>query len=468
MNATGESDVRLWYDTIQGRQATILRPRTERLLRLLWLAKDGPTGGVEPQAWSHEYHSLWQSTPSEQAALRKAVAETDAIMITQRVVTPEQVARARYGGARWSDALTLTPEEIAAVQAAQAPTGPSLPMLPAAGAEEGQPVPQAATVQETAMNGVQVASLRESLREVASGSLPPQTVRALISAAFPAVPAQLVAEMFEGLKGFTPSQPAEARADQMDMSSIDDVIEALRPERLTGTQKFVRSVMLDEGNLTLRGLGGMAGQFDMLNPRTIRFLLDYQNTKIKGIHDTTKQIVREALVEGVREGEGIRDLEKRIKAVMIGNDNRFRVIARTEAISAANFGTFEAYKMSGLVSRKRWISSGNLDPRPEHQALNGTTVGIDEEFVTSDGARALYPGGFGDPKHDIQCGCTIVAAFDTAATDSADGTQERMDDAASAREARLELYASRIEAGFREAFRAQLDDVNRALREAAR
>jgi HK97 family phage portal protein len=60
-------------------------------------------------------------------------------------------------------------------------------------------------VQATALNGAQVSALQDIIAQVANGSLPIDTARPLILAAFPGVSAQLVNEMLAGLSGFTPA-----------------------------------------------------------------------------------------------------------------------------------------------------------------------------------------------------------------------------------------------------------------------
>lgn len=71
-------------------------------------------------------------------------------------------------------------------------------------------VPSAAAVQDTALNGAQVASLLSIVQAVAAGLLPPDTARAMILASFPAVSAELVDAMLSGLDGF--EQPVEPAA----------------------------------------------------------------------------------------------------------------------------------------------------------------------------------------------------------------------------------------------------------------
>lgn len=107
LNATGESDIRFFYDRIKARQNKFLKPRLERVLKLIMLAKDGPTNGVEPEDWCIEFAPLWQMSEKEQAEVRKLQADVDKIEIDAGVVTSEEVAASRHGGATWSSKTVI-------------------------------------------------------------------------------------------------------------------------------------------------------------------------------------------------------------------------------------------------------------------------------------------------------------------------------------------------------------------------
>jgi uncharacterized protein len=142
LSATGESDVRWFYDRIKSQQANHLRPRHMRLVRLLCLAKDGPTGGRVPPKLAIEYAPLWQPTPLEQAQIRLAVAQADASNITAQIVTAEEVAASRFRPEGWSPETTIDlGAREAAMQAdadaSKITTGADAPDAPGADHAEG-------------------------------------------------------------------------------------------------------------------------------------------------------------------------------------------------------------------------------------------------------------------------------------------------------------------------------------------
>lgn len=107
MNATGESDIRLFYDRIASFQETQLRRRLEYLLTVMLNAKDGPTGGAEPESWSFDFVPLYQESSKEQAETRLAVAKTDDIYLKNGVVSADEIALSRYGGDDYSNDTQL-------------------------------------------------------------------------------------------------------------------------------------------------------------------------------------------------------------------------------------------------------------------------------------------------------------------------------------------------------------------------
>ena len=92
LNATGESDIRGWYDTVQDEQTEVLKPRVERLLRLLMLAKNSPTKGVLPERWEVRFKPLWQPTDKEHADTLKVKADTHAVLVEKEIMFPAEAA----------------------------------------------------------------------------------------------------------------------------------------------------------------------------------------------------------------------------------------------------------------------------------------------------------------------------------------------------------------------------------------
>jgi len=127
LNSTAEGDLSFWYDRVEGQQEEDVRDPLEYIVKLLWLAKDGPTGGVEPKSWALDFESLWQMSQQEEALARKTQAETDAVYIDTGVLTNEEVARSRFGGDRYSFETQLD-EDMRAEDDEPEPEPPAVPV----------------------------------------------------------------------------------------------------------------------------------------------------------------------------------------------------------------------------------------------------------------------------------------------------------------------------------------------------
>ncbi len=87
LNATGETDLRSWYDRVESYQRNEVQPHIIRLGKMC-----DPAWDPESLVWP----SLWQPTDTERATVRKTIAEADNLEITNQVVMPEEVRKMRY------------------------------------------------------------------------------------------------------------------------------------------------------------------------------------------------------------------------------------------------------------------------------------------------------------------------------------------------------------------------------------
>jgi hypothetical protein len=109
LNATGESDIRNWYDMLAAEQEDKLTPLVRRLLQFLGGQKDGQ-GLKEFAEAKIIWKPLWQMTEKETADLRKTTAEADVIYVQNGILDADEVAQSRFGGDRWSAETTLDDE----------------------------------------------------------------------------------------------------------------------------------------------------------------------------------------------------------------------------------------------------------------------------------------------------------------------------------------------------------------------
>lgn len=96
MNATGESDLQSWYDTVRAYQRDVIKPVLEQLYLFMFLSQDGPTKGVEPERWELGFPALGQPSAKEHAQIQSLVAAADAQWIDRGVLRPEEAALSHF------------------------------------------------------------------------------------------------------------------------------------------------------------------------------------------------------------------------------------------------------------------------------------------------------------------------------------------------------------------------------------
>lgn len=106
LGTQGQSEKRDYYDTVKNKQEDILRPIHTQFLNLIFLAKNGPTGGKLPK-YSITYKPLWQPTNKEIVEERKIQAEIDEIYSNIQVLDAQEIADSRFGGGGYSIETTM-------------------------------------------------------------------------------------------------------------------------------------------------------------------------------------------------------------------------------------------------------------------------------------------------------------------------------------------------------------------------
>lgn len=111
LQATGDADIRFFYDSMKSRQEIELQKPLERLISLAYKAN-----GNEPSKWDMEFNPLWQMTEEQKTNMRKTQSETDTNYLEWDVLSADEVAESRFGGASYSTETTIEDRERDAQQ----------------------------------------------------------------------------------------------------------------------------------------------------------------------------------------------------------------------------------------------------------------------------------------------------------------------------------------------------------------
>ena len=131
------------------------------------------------------------------------------------------------------------------------------------------------------------------------------------------------------------------------------------------------------------------------------------------IADTTKDDILNAIVRGIREGEGRRQIARMIASVTSISRARSQAIAITETHNAATFGSIESVKGAernlGLTLLKFWVPTLDERTRTNHAAMaSHPGIRLDEKFTVG-GAKMDRPGDpAGGASNVIRCRCALV------------------------------------------------------------
>jgi len=179
---------------------------------------------------------------------------------------------------------------------------------------------------------------------------------------------------------------------------------------------LLKDLMKEEGDEAFSFVGLPDAELDMAL-EGIQNHLDKHILKMAGsVNKTTINKIRKTLKEGIAEGESVVNLTKRVNSVFReASVSRAAAIARTEVMKAANVASVEAYKQSGVVEAKQWLTA--LDERtcPWCSDMNGKTIGLEKGFFVE--GDKLDVGGkvlnfdyedIQEPPLHTNCRCTTV------------------------------------------------------------
>lgn len=147
------------------------------------------------------------------------------------------------------------------------------------------------------------------------------------------------------------------------------------------------------------------------NIRVQDYIIRHSAELVGQINQTTKNELRNEMLEWFAGSEKVSDLANRINGVFDFADNtRSKIIAQTESTAAAGFGALEALTQSG-IEQMQWFTSFQ-NSRDAHVAMDGQVVDVrNGYFVAPGGERTKRPGGFGIASLDINCNCAIGMAI---------------------------------------------------------
>lgn len=104
MNATGESDIRFFYDRVASYQHDKVEPQLKQLIRILFRTLGNKT---EPPRWNITFRPLWQESAMDKAKAILTTAQADQINIQGGVYSAEEAADSHWGTGEWTPDIRI-------------------------------------------------------------------------------------------------------------------------------------------------------------------------------------------------------------------------------------------------------------------------------------------------------------------------------------------------------------------------
>lgn len=162
------------------------------------------------------------------------------------------------------------------------------------------------------------------------------------------------------------------------------------------TQIFIK--LMDKEGQRVVAIYGLDIVFDVENPEVQKWLAKYVPKFSKKLEAVNVEKLRAELTEGMKAGESIKELMKRVYTTY--DDWGFRraeLIARTETLRASNEAALETYRQSGVVEKKIWITYIDDKTCEECDGLDGAVEDLEEDFS----------GGVDGPPLHPRCRCAV-------------------------------------------------------------
>lgn len=137
--------------------------------------------------------------------------------------------------------------------------------------------------------------------------------------------------------------------------------------------------------------------------------------RITGVSQTTKDRVAFLIEQGIDDGKGAVEVAKDIRNDFKFTKNRSLNIARTETVTAMNYGRILARENSPYVEEKTWLPAIDDRTRPSHLALRDVGwVDLEQDFFLQNNDGFLEPALFpGDDRLSAEntCNCRCTLSF---------------------------------------------------------
>ncbi|MGG7219661.1 phage head morphogenesis protein [Bacillus sp. ATD] len=220
----------------------------------------------------------------------------------------------------------------------------------------------------------------------------------------------------DGLKGFVSKESKETLEALLvfftqNLLAVDDFEEEFQEL----TEGFLQQTIEELAEVIMDSIDPEV-PFKVLSNRTINWIKDWSKKLAEIMKLNTHEAVENVLTDAIENGSSIQDIELTLKEMPQFDRERARTTAITEVLAASSVAQHESYAQSPAVKKKKWRHSGGKKniPRENHIDLDGTVIGVDEEFqIPGSSETCMFPR---DPKlsagERVHCHCVLSPVVD--------------------------------------------------------
>lgn len=132
--------------------------------------------------------------------------------------------------------------------------------------------------------------------------------------------------------------------------------------------------------------------------------------------ETDREKMIDIIAQGIADGDSIPKIRKNITDTFAGYSKvQAERVTRTEVLRASNTGAIQAWKESGVVEAKQWLTAKDDRVDPLCEYMNGTIIPLNksyfkrgEELVVGDHVAKFNYGSVKEPPLHPNCRCTLL------------------------------------------------------------
>ncbi len=168
----------------------------------------------------------------------------------------------------------------------------------------------------------------------------------------------------------------------------------------TAIDPIIELILKDAGAEALGQIDAITERsLELVNERAVKYATERAGELVTNISESTRGMLRADVADAMETGASNDRLAATIEGNYAFSPARAEMIARTETAYADVAGNMDAYRISGVVEQKQWITGAGCCDLCD--ALNGETIDLADTFDTEDGP-------IDGPPYHPNCRCDVL------------------------------------------------------------